>query len=160
MPNLNQFKKLIAEQPYSRHLVLKTANMEILVVCWRPNQHTAFHGHGPTDGVVTVLEGTITNTTVPADGGKHITTTHHAGDICHSPVGTQHRMANTTSQLAITLHFYAPPLGPEFTNPDLGYANTEDITEQQLSDDMIRVLLANPGVTEAMNLAKAGGYTI
>lgn len=166
MPNLSQFKQFVAEQPYTRHLVLKTPNMEILVVCWLPNQHTPFHGHGPTDGVVTVVEGTITNTTIPAASANgsqpacHITTTHRAGDICHTPVGAQHRMANTSDEPAVTLHFYAPPLGPAYTNPDLGYANSDDITEHQLPDELIRVVMANPGVHAAMRAAEKVGYCI
>lgn len=153
MPNLSDFN-LFNDNHYSRHLVLKTPNMEILVVCWQPGQGTAFHGHGPTDGVVTVLQGQMQNTAIFSpehpSGGRHITTLHNAGDICHSPVGSQHRMLNISPDPAITLHFYAPPLGDEYLNPDLGYANHIETQEVQLSDAAIRIVMASSITQKAL----------
>ena len=146
--NLNHFKHF-TEHHYARHLVLRTDNLEILVVCWMPGQLTPFHGHGPTDGVVVMLEGCMQNTNIMPDG-KRITQVFEAGDIIHSPVGTTHRMANTSDDPAISLHLYAPPLGEEYKNPDLGYANDIETQEMQLPDEVRRFVMARPQVLDAL----------
>ncbi len=154
MPNLSDFNQF-TENAYTRHLVLKTPNMEILVVCWAPGQVTATHGHGPTDGVITVLEGHMQNTNIypasHASGGKHVSKVHGPGDVCHTPVGCQHRMHNVSDKPAITLHFYAPPLGDEYRNPDLGYANDVETHDIQLSDEAIRIVMACNNTQKALN---------
>lgn len=148
--NLKNFKHF-TENQYARHLVIRTDNIEMLVVCWMPGQITALHGHGPTDGIVTVLEGQMQNTNVMPSSdlkeGKKITRVYQAGDILHTPVGVSHRMANTSDAPAMTLHVYAPPLGDEYRNPDLGYANDIDTKEMHLPDEIRRYLMASPTVS-------------
>lgn len=153
--NLSHFKHF-TDHHYARHLVIRTDQLEMLVVCWMPGQHTAVHGHGPTDGVVVMQEGCMQNTTF-LPNGKQITQVFEAGDIIHTPVGTQHRMANTSDAPAMTLHIYAPPLGEAYKNPDLGYANERNIQELQLPDEIRRYIMASPTVLDAM---AAETYTI
>jgi predicted metal-dependent enzyme (double-stranded beta helix superfamily) len=142
MLNLSDFTQF-DDQRYARHLVLKTGNMEVLVVCWLPGQGTPFHGHGPTDGLVLVVEGEICNTDILPDG-RQVSSTRRKGDICHTPVGYQHRMANHSNDRCITMHVYSPPLGEAFLNPDLGYSNEVTVEEIQLPDEMVQVLMASP----------------
>ncbi len=142
MLNLNDFQSF-DENRYARHLVLKTDNMEVLVVCWMPGQGTAIHGHGPTDGVVVVLEGEIRNLNIHPDGHQEASV-WRKGDILHTPVGFRHQMTNQSAEKCITLHIYAPPLAPEYLNPDLGYSNEVRVKEIQLPDEMVRYIMACP----------------
>ncbi len=140
MLNLVDFKTFDDER-YARHLVLKTDNMEILVVCWPPGQETVVHGHGPTDGVVIVLDGEMQNTDYHPDG-KVVTATYKKGAIVHAPVGFRHKIANRSTEKCVTLHIYSPPLGKEYLNPDLGYSNETKMEEIQLPDEVVRYMMA------------------
>ena len=108
MLNLDTLKQF-QDDHYSRHLVLRSPNVEILVVCWRPGQGSPIHGHGPSDGVMVILEGEIANTSYYADGRK-ISTVWRAGDVGHSPVGVKHEVKTTSDKNVVSLHSYAQPL--------------------------------------------------
>lgn len=140
MINLKDLKQF-HEHQYARHLVLRTPNMEIIVVCWLPGQASPVHGHGPSDAVMVQLEGEITYTNFYPDG-KKVSGVLHAGDIDHTPVGVEHQIANHSNDACVTLNIYSPPLQKEFQGFDLGYANDVKLEEIQLSDDVVRYLRA------------------
>jgi quercetin dioxygenase-like cupin family protein len=133
---LKQFK----ENHYARHLVFKSDNVEILVVCWRPGQGSPIHHHDKADGLMIILDGEITNTSYHPDGRK-ITTVWRPGDVGHTPVGVSHEVKNTSTQDVVSLHVYAPPLKRELQGADLGYHNTVLPQEVAVSDDVFRYLL-------------------
>lgn len=146
--------KSFTKEHYARHLVLKTPNVEIIVVCWMPGQGSPIHGHGPTDGVIVVLDGEIQNTNIYPDG-RRISNVWRPGHILHTPVGVQHQVTNSSNAETVTLHIYAPPLQPEFKNPDLGYTNEETLREVPLPDDVAQILMASIP-TDPEELKKAG----
>jgi predicted metal-dependent enzyme (double-stranded beta helix superfamily) len=133
---LKQFK----DSHYTRHLVFKSSNVEILVVCWRPGQGSPIHGHGPSDGLMLILEGEIVNTSYCQDG-KKITTVWRAGDVGHTPVGDRHEVKNTSDQDVVSLHIYAPPLNRELQGADMGYHNDIIPKEVTLPNDVARYFL-------------------
>jgi predicted metal-dependent enzyme (double-stranded beta helix superfamily) len=139
MLNLEALKQF-QDNHYARHLVFRSNNVEILVVCWRPGQGSPIHGHGPADGLMIILEGEITNTTYHPDGRK-VTTVWAAGDVGHTPVGAQHEVKNTSTRDVVSLHVYAPPLERELQGADMGYHNTVLPCEVQLPNDVVRFFL-------------------
>jgi predicted metal-dependent enzyme (double-stranded beta helix superfamily) len=135
-----QALKAFKENHYARHLVLRSENVEILVVCWRPGQGSPVHGHGPSDGLMVILEGEITNTTYSPNGQK-ITTVWGEGAVGHTPVGAQHEVRNTSNKDVVSLHIYAPPLERKLQGADLGYHNDVLPQEVTLPNEVVRYLL-------------------
>ncbi len=133
--------KHFQDHQYTRHLVLRTNNVEIIVVCWRPGQGSPIHGHGPSDAIEVILEGTLSYTNYYPDG-RTVSGILQAGDISHTPVGVKHQIANNANEELVTLHIYSPPLNPEFQGFDLGYANDVAFEEIQLPDEVIRFIRA------------------
>jgi quercetin dioxygenase-like cupin family protein len=147
MVNLYELKKFY-QQNYARHLVVKSQNVEIILVCWLPGQASPVHGHGPSDSVIMVLEGELSYTNYYPNGRK-VSGTIHKGDISHAPVGVEHQIANNSNNELVTLHIYSPPLNRELQGFDLGYANQVELQEVQLPEETVRYLVAARNGTEA-----------
>lgn len=139
MLNLQMLKQFQDNQ-YVRQLVFKSSNVEILVVCWRPGQCSPVHGHGPSDGLMIMLEGELVNTSYHTNGQK-VTTVWRPGDVGHTPVGVQHEVKNTSTENVVSLHIYAPPLERELQGADMGYHNTVLPKEVTLPNDVVRYFL-------------------
>lgn len=139
MLNLQALKQF-QDDHYSRHLVFKSDNVEILVVCWQPGQGSPIHDHGPSDGLMIILEGEITNTSYLQDGQK-VTTVWPPGFVGHTPVGARHEVKNTSKENVVSLHVYAPPLKRELQGADMGYHNTVIPKEVNLPNDVVRYFL-------------------
>ncbi|MBX2861198.1 MAG: cysteine dioxygenase family protein [Vampirovibrio sp.] len=152
--DLTQFQ----ENKYTRHLVLKTDNVEILLVCWSPDLATAVHEHGPSDGVIMVLEGELENTNYYPDGREEVQV-WKAGDIGHTLVGVQHKIENKSGKGAISLNIYSPALEQQYRGFDLGYDNQVELQEMQLPQEMVRYFMglvpriAAPADTCAVDVA-------
>ena len=67
--NINVLKQFLQHQ-YARHLVFKTGNTEILIMCWLPGQGSPRHNHGISDAITLVLEGEMSYTTYYPDKTK------------------------------------------------------------------------------------------
>lgn len=137
-----QALKAFKDNHYARNLVFRSANVEILVVCWRPGQGSPVHGHGPSDGLMIMLEGEMTNTTYLPNGQK-ITTVWREGDVGHTPIGAQHEVKNTSNRNVVSLHIYAPPLQRDLQGADLGYHNNVFPKEVTLPNEVVRYLLGS-----------------
>lgn len=139
------FKDLKQFHPstYTRNLVLKTPNLEIILACWMPGHASPIHDHGVSDAVQLILEGEMSYTNIFPDGRK-VSGTLRPGDIDHVPVGVKHIIANNSDQELVTLNIYAPALQMELQGFDLGYSNPVQLTEVQLPDELVKVLMAAP----------------
>lgn len=142
MVNIRDLKHFHQHQ-YARHLVLKTQNVEIIMVCWLPGQGSPAHGHGPSDAVMMILEGEMAYTNFYPDGRK-VSGIWRPGDIGHAPVGVQHQISNHSDSELVTLHIYSPPLQAAMQGFDLGYANDVQLQEVQLPQEIVQYLMANP----------------
>ncbi len=136
LQGLKEFK----DNHYARHLVFKSENVEILVVCWRPGQGSPIHDHGPSDGLMIILEGEITNTSYCANGQK-VTTVWCPGDVGHTPIGVRHEVKNNSNADVVSLHVYAPPLKRELQGADMGYHNGVIPQEVTLSNEVVRYFM-------------------
>lgn len=100
--------------PYQRKLLLKTEDVEVLVMNWAVDQKCSPHDHGRSFGVIKVLTGeiehdlyTLDQTDVPR---KYFTRRELGGSSYFAARGMIHVMGNASSGQAITLHIYSPPI--------------------------------------------------
>ncbi|MBL3670230.1 cysteine dioxygenase family protein [Streptomyces sp. M2CJ-2] len=77
---------------------------EVWLLSWVPGQGSGPHGHGPSSGVMTVLDGTLTERT--GRGTRTVT----AGTEQVFPPGYVHEVVNDTLESAVSLHVYYPGL--------------------------------------------------
>ncbi|WP_326661571.1 cysteine dioxygenase [Streptomyces sp. NBC_00385] len=77
---------------------------EIWLLSWVPGQGSGLHDHGPSSGVLTVLEGELTERT---DRGLR---TLDAGAQRVFAPGYAHEVANDSLEPAVSLHVYYPGL--------------------------------------------------
>ncbi|MBW5253419.1 cysteine dioxygenase family protein [Streptomyces poriferorum] len=77
---------------------------EIWLLSWVPGQGSGLHDHGPSSGVLTVLEGELTERT---DRGRR---TLDAGAQRVFAPGYVHEVANDSLGPAVSLHVYYPGL--------------------------------------------------
>lgn len=105
------------EGNYSRHRVMKTAHVEMLVLCWKPGQRTPIHDHNGSHGAVFVHEGILWETMFDYDIETGLNYQSHrelrAGGLTGSEDPDIHQLGNpdVSGQDLITIHIYAPPLG-------------------------------------------------
>ncbi|WP_019072218.1 cysteine dioxygenase [Streptomyces hokutonensis] len=77
---------------------------EVWLLSWVPGQGSGLHDHGPSSGVLTVLDGTLTERT------ERGTRTLGAGAQRVFAPGYVHEVVNDTLEPAISLHVYFPGL--------------------------------------------------
>ncbi|WP_328894326.1 cysteine dioxygenase [Streptomyces sp. NBC_00236] len=77
---------------------------EIWLLSWVPGQGSGLHDHGPSSGVLTVLEGELTERT---DRGRR---NLDAGAQRVFAPGYVHEVANDSLEPAVSLHVYYPGL--------------------------------------------------
>lgn len=100
---------------YRRNLIRRTADYEMLLLCWLPGQRSPIHDHRGSGCAFRVVEGIVSETLYER------TTDHLAtaaamrwlppGTICASRDFDIHEVANTQPDRdLVTLHVYSPPL--------------------------------------------------
>ncbi|ASU78096.1 hypothetical protein CDG81_06995 [Actinopolyspora erythraea] len=98
------------EQRWSR-LLRRTADHEVWILSWLPEQRTELHDHGGADGAFIVVSGVLTERAVRSDSG------HHRAEVLHTLVAGQarvfgphyaHQVNNEGPDPAISIHVYRP----------------------------------------------------
>ena len=106
-----------SEHRYSRNLVVRDKQFEVLMICWKSGQRSLIHDHGDSFGGVKVLRGILTESLfTPALNGmiKAVASTdYRSGDVQIEDRSTIHQVSNLQRGWcdAISLHIYLPPLG-------------------------------------------------
>ncbi|MCX5124662.1 cysteine dioxygenase family protein [Streptomyces sp. NBC_00193] len=77
---------------------------EVWLLSWVPGQGSGLHDHGRSSGVLTMLEGTLTERT---QGGIRVL--RPGAQLVFAP-GYVHRVVNDALQPAVSLHIYHPGL--------------------------------------------------
>ncbi|MCZ7459912.1 cysteine dioxygenase [Streptomyces sp. WMMC940] len=77
---------------------------EVWLLSWVPGQGSGLHDHGPSSGVLTVLEGELTERTARADRALA------AGAQRVFAPGYVHEVVNDSLEPAVSLHVYFPGL--------------------------------------------------
>ncbi len=96
------------EDTYHRIPLQACGLFDLLLICWKPNQGSAFHPHPEHGCLVKILRGTLTEE-FKEDNGDIQVNEYIAGDnvyICND-MGI-HRVQNSSASPVISLHLYAP----------------------------------------------------
>ncbi|WP_229848580.1 cysteine dioxygenase [Kitasatospora griseola] len=81
---------------------------EVWLLSWLPGQSSGFHDHGPSAGVMTVLQGELTERALTADGeGSRAL---GPGGVRVFATGHLHEMVNAALEPAVSVHLYTPGL--------------------------------------------------
>ncbi len=137
--NLDYLKQF-ADSNYARHLVFKTGNIEIVLMCWLPGQGTPVHGHGNSDAMTMVIDGAMSYTThLPS--GETSSGILRKGEVEHIPVGITHEVHNHSAQNLVTLHIYSPPLASDVMAEGLSYNNDTKLETINLNQETISYLM-------------------
>lgn len=107
LKNWEDFVKF-KDDTYNRVPLQVGALYDLLLICWKPNQGSAFHPHPEHGCLVKVLRGMLTEEFKDDNGNIQINE-YQAGDtvyICDA-LGT-HRVRNSSNDPVISLHLYAP----------------------------------------------------
>ncbi|WP_405937027.1 cysteine dioxygenase family protein [Streptomyces sp. NBC_00726] len=86
------------------HRLRTCPGYEVWLLSWVPGQGSGLHDHGPSSGVLTVLDGELTERT---DRGKR---TLGAGAQRVFAPGYVHEVVNDSLEPAVSLHVYYPGL--------------------------------------------------
>ncbi|WNI31559.1 cysteine dioxygenase family protein [Streptomyces sp. ITFR-6] len=86
------------------HRLLSLPGYDVWLLSWIPGQGSGLHDHGPSSGVLTVLDGELTERT---DRGKR--TLSSGAQRVFAP-GYAHEVVNDFLEPAVSLHIYYPGL--------------------------------------------------
>ena len=101
---------------YVRNLITRTSRWELRVLCWRPGQSSAMHGHGGSACAYRVIRGTVTEVVL---GARDRTWTPGAV-VDESQGALVHQVGNSGPDALLTLHAYSPPLPVDAPSPRRG----------------------------------------
>jgi predicted metal-dependent enzyme (double-stranded beta helix superfamily) len=98
----------LSAEGYTRNYVFRSADFEIIVLCWQFEQGSPIHNHADRGCLLKVLEGTLSEERFLEDG-EQITQNYAVGSITYidNLIGL-HRIRNNFSPTAISLHIYSP----------------------------------------------------
>lgn len=85
---------------------------EVWLLSWVPGQGSGMHDHGLSSGVLTVLDGELTEhteRTERTDGGQTTRSLHAGAQRVFAP-GYAHEVVNDSLEPAVSLHIYYPGL--------------------------------------------------
>jgi hypothetical protein len=88
--------------------VFKDDLVDIWLISWLPEQSTELHDHGGSSGSFTVIQGSLSNTSVQA--GTLVTDEIERADSFGFGPRYVHDVKNTTDVPAISVHAYSPAL--------------------------------------------------
>lgn len=84
---------------------------EAWLLTWLPGQHTSLHDHGGASGAFTVISGVLTEEVIgPRRSPRRTTLNWASGEIRGFGPRHVHRVSNTGTVPAVSLHVYAPGL--------------------------------------------------
>jgi len=120
---------------YTRHLIYRSLDFELLYMCWSPGQKSPVHGHEGEkcwfrveQGSLRIVNYTMSDSCVPAQASIDIVQEGYVdgpADI--------HLVENHTSEKAITLHLYARP----FDVCDVYDMTNYNVSKKKLTYDSI-----------------------
>ncbi len=82
---------------------------DVWLISWATEQIAELHDHAGSLGALTVVSGALTERRWTGDSGLRTRTLRH-GRGAGFPLGHVHDVANTTTEPAVSVHAYSPPL--------------------------------------------------
>lgn len=103
-----------SDKKYTRNCLYRDDKLELILICWEPNQQTSIHNHGGEECWLGVCEGLIEEQHFIEENAqlKLIQSENlQEGQVSYmnDKLGI-HRLKNTTSKRVMTLHLYAKPI--------------------------------------------------
>lgn len=136
---------VFARDAYARNLVLRTPELELLVLCWRPGQQSTIHDHAGSLNAIRVHSGRLTSrlftpveSAAQGSGPVALVSTEMvgAGELTGLDRGGIHQLANLSARDLVTVHLYTPPL-PAITVYSTEHACTERVPlRYSVADDI------------------------
>jgi cysteine dioxygenase len=102
-----------SDQAYSRRLVHRTPQFELLLLCWQPGQFSPIHDHSDSLNVTRVCQGGLTSREFvrTAEGVKQSKSVElEPNAVVAVDRHAIHQLANTSDAPLVTFHVYARPL--------------------------------------------------
>jgi cysteine dioxygenase len=98
----------LSDECYTRNYVFRSADFEVIVLCWQRGQGSPIHNHANRGCLLRVLAGILSEERFLEDGSQSTQNylNNHITYIDNS-IGL-HRIRNNFSQTAISLHIYSP----------------------------------------------------
>ena len=95
----------------ARIRLLATPAYEVWLLGWTPGQSVGLHDHGGSNAAFFVVDGTLSETTVPDRLTRRLVTRDiPAGHVGVVRAGQVHDVANRSRKLATSIHAYSKPL--------------------------------------------------
>lgn len=117
--DVSQYRKF-DEVRYARSTVLLDERVELVVICWLPEQASSIHDHGQSNCLYLVVEGEMQEElfVVNEEGRprRAVARRFGRGDITFAAPSDIHRIANLGAGNLVTVHIYSPPLDETVTN--------------------------------------------
>ena len=106
-----QWQGLVRHGTPERHFeeLYCDGHVGVWVISWASGNDTGFHDHDVSCGAVSVVEGEVTEERLVV-GGPPRSLRHSAGETFDFDASHVHRMHQDSSEPAITIHAYSPPL--------------------------------------------------
>jgi len=108
---------LVDCKTYTRNVVERNADFEVMVFCWLPGQRSRIHDHPHSACGVRIINGVATETVFTRVEGSELvrrgeSSALHRGEVTASFDADIHRVENIDeqSEMLVTLHVYSPPL--------------------------------------------------
>lgn len=99
---------------YGRNVLLRTEDVEVIVIHIPAYEATAIHDHAASVGAAILVEGKLVNTSFELDPYGYPAALSdriiREGECFFAPEGQIHQLSNPNPSRAISLHAYAPPL--------------------------------------------------
>jgi len=101
---------------YARNLVHKTAEFEIMLMCWHAGQRSSIHDHAGSLGGLKILHGSLTESLfqkAPNGMIKSLSSVDYTiGETCVEETSLIHQISDLQGEngKAISVHIYVPPL--------------------------------------------------
>ncbi|MDE3724094.1 cysteine dioxygenase family protein [Nocardiopsis sp. N85] len=100
--------------PYGRKVIFASDDVEIIVMNWAARRMCAPHDHGASFGWVNILAGEVEHTLYTLDQNdfpvSYLKRREKSGSRYFAARGMVHSMGNSSDDLTLTVHVYAPPI--------------------------------------------------
>lgn len=98
----------ISDEKYTKNILYRNSDLEIILISWLPGQHTKLHSHPKNGCILKVLEGELNE--IKINEKDIIESNIETGQVSlmHDDLG-KHIISNVGSETAVSLHIYSPP---------------------------------------------------
>ncbi len=102
----------IMKKTYTRKILFKTKDVEVVLITWPPGSRTPFHDHGKSHGLVRILKGEIAEEVFDKKTRKFLRRVVYKKEgACFESPDIIHRMLSASkTKIAESIHIYTPRL--------------------------------------------------